>query len=58
MVTGMVLTVIPPIDRSIDARTAIDRPMLMPAIARACGVGVAGVGGAGGGSRMRCRTAV
>ena len=58
MVTGMVLTAIPPIDRSIDTRTAIDRPMLMPAIAHARGVGVAGVDGAGGGSRMRCRPAI
>ena len=42
MVTGMVLTDIPPIDRSIDAPTPIGAPMLMA-------VGVAGVGGAGGG---------
>ena len=42
MVTGMVLTVIPPIDRFIDAPTPIDPPTLMAA-------GVAGVGGAGGG---------
>ena len=52
MVTGMALTVIPPIDPSIDAPTPIDPPMLMPAtIAHACWVGAAGVGGAGGGSR-------
>ena len=44
MVTGMALTVIPPIDPSIDAPTPIDPPMLMV-------VGVAGVGGAGGGRR-------
>ena len=49
MVTGMALTVIPPIDLSIDAPTPIDPPMLMAAtIAHACWVGVAGVGGAGG----------
>ena len=58
MVTGLALTVIPPIDPSIDAPTPIDLPMLMPAIAHARGVGVAGVGGAGGGSRMRCRPAI
>ena len=42
MVTGLALTVIPPIVLSIDAPTPIDPPMLMAA-------GVAGVGGAGGG---------
>ena len=59
MVMGMVLTVIPPIDPSIDAPTPIDPPMPMAAsIAHACWVGVAGVGGAGGGGgRMRVFTA-
>ena len=62
-VMGMALTVILPIDPSIDAPTpidplmlmaaTIDPPMLMAAtIAHACWVGVAGVGGAGGGSRV------
>ena len=52
MVMGMALTVILPIDPSIDAPTPIDPLMLMAATIdppMLMAVGVAGVGGAGGG---------
>jgi hypothetical protein len=46
MVTGLLVTVIPPIDPPTDTLTPIDLAMLMPAGAGVVGGGV--VGGAGG----------